>query len=268
MNTINPIDLEMSIINKNDTYIIDFLCECISDEDTFSVLEECAVYPLLESTEYREATDFTKEYNELKKELKSIGSDDYDKQTGVINKITSYVKRLYNWWFKAEPDKKFKTLRLVIKILLFITMLVITYRFTRYGTKLIANHLLPTPHIGAAARKIGYKGVKKIPKKLFSAEAILRTVVSLAFDSIQRIVIDIYYKCEDKVNLKDIDANIEAYDHALDKLNNLMCEYKDEIDEKRMTSLKKQKSSIEDTLAKLIKIKVKHQQKDNKSDTK
>lgn len=259
----SSIDLEMTIINKDYDSIIDYLCECVTDDNNMIILQECAAYPLLETAGCEQEVKFIEEYNELKKELNNLNGDDIEGRTGVIHKISNYVKRLINWWFKVDPNKKFKNVRLVIKILLAITLFVITFKFSKTISKQIASNILPTS-AGAVARKISYKGTNKVLKSLFSAESILITSIRLGYNFILSKLIGTYYDCKDKVNLKDIDSNIDAYENALDKVNGLLCDYKEEMDDKTEKELRKHKNSLENSIAMLTRIKSKHS--DNKDD--
>lgn len=207
--------------------------------------------PLIESTGYGEAVKYVNDFNKYKKEFNESGND-IKKKTSIVKKLTDLVKGLFNWWFKEEPDKKFKELRFVLKLSLAITALVLIFKAPGAGK--LANKILPT-NVGTVFRKIGYKGSSNVLRVFFSAESILLNTIRILYGKIVGKIYDLGEKVHDKINMKDIDANIEAYEKASKEIEDKICDHKDELDENTLKVLRQQKNALDDTVAELVKVK-------------
>ena len=243
------IELDLDLINCNnkDDIIINMLYESIDNPDNMSVLYESALsYDANKS--YHILVESIDEYHNLKKEA-SDASDDSEKQLKFLGKCKRVVKNAFNWWYKEDPYKKHKTLRLILKLAIEVTILVIAIKLP--GSGKLADKVLMTK-AGNAARAISYKGTNKILRKLFNERAIVLAVIRNVYFSLLLWLRSLDNKAYKDINSKDIDKNIEMYDKSIDKLNDLI----DKTDDpKEKEILKESKKNMEDSLAELMKIK-------------
>lgn len=198
--------------------------------------------------EYKPLIESVEKYHNLKNE-KPKSTDSPTKIFKFFSKCKQTAKNVFNWWYKEEPDKKLKNLKIVLKILISITLLVLAIKLP--GSGAIADKVMFTK-TGNIARTIGYKGSSKILSQLFNARSLvlitIKTIYLSIIEALNLISSDIYTK----VNMKDIDSNIKAYDESIDKLNDKI---DNEKDPKTKDFLIKHKKDLENVLAKLEQIK-------------
>lgn len=243
----NSLDLELSILNNEDN-IIDFLCECISDDSKIEVLSE-SVMLLLENTEYKEAVNYTVEYKKLKEQFKNCGDEESAK--GIIGKLKANLKALSRWWYKEEPDKKFKTLKLVLEMAVAVTVLICSIKMP--GGSKVATKALNSKVVGGAIKKISYKGSKKALVRAFGPVAVTRGLTR----GIYLIMIDLIQTLSnshhDKVNKVDLDNNIKACDKAIDALNSKLSNMND--DDPNRVEVEREVKDVEGVLRALMNVK-------------
>lgn len=244
------IQFDIDLMNSNDidTDIVDILYESIDNYDMLNVLEESAIAFTAVNNDYRVLIEAIEDTNSLRKEA-AAASNDNNKQIGFLKKCKNTVRSIFDWWYKEDPDKKHKTLRLVLKLVIEITVLILEIKTP--GAGMLANKALMTK-AGNVARRISYKGDKKILRKLLNERAILLAAIKTIYVSILMWLKKIDNYAHDKINSADIDKNITAYDKAVDRLNDLISKTDDPKEKEILVQSKK---NIEDSLAELIKIK-------------
>lgn len=247
----NSIDLELSIMNNEDT-IIDFLCESIMDDSKLDLLTE-SVGLLIENSEYSNIAKAVSEYNDLKKQFSS--SEDNEQSKNIFKKLIAKVKGIVNWWYKEEPGKKFKTFRVVLTILVSITMIILTIKGP--GAVKVADKLLTTK-VGKVITGASYKGSNKFFQQRFSDSAIATGIIKGLYAILLAEMQRISDKVRDKINLKNIDDNIKACDNSIEKLNGILRNMDDNDPNK--ANVERQVKDIEDVLKSLTKTKAKQNQ--------
>ena len=247
-----------------ETLFLDALSSYVCDNtDSFSVMNESINYnpdlkyyfPLLESV---------KELKDCEESIKELKENKDDEK--VIDKLLISLKKVWDWYFKADPDKKFKTfhiiLRICINLLIFILPIIYPYgnivksiSHSKIGMKIPNIHLPRKLKPNSILHKIidkiiittVHKGRVVIVREGIILNAI-RTIIIGACKAFSEII----HKAEIKSNLKDIDANIKYLDTMIDSYNKMIEESNSDV---VIKDLKQQRSVLEDTLAKLIKIK-------------
>lgn len=213
-------------------------------------LNECNPLPLTESSivvnefsEYIpliEAVDVISSAKEELSKLSESKNDDNKKDT-ILAKSLKSVKKLIDWWYKIEPDKKFKTLHTVLKVISHLLIIFIDM----YISFKISDKVL------------GVKAVSSLPDKTikigknvsFSIKSkVVFSIVNLGLSQISDFVGQLSCKLEYLVNKKDLDKNISEIDKTIDKLNDLM-DKTDDFDEKKQ--IKEYVNNLSKTLAKL-----------------
>lgn len=242
------IEFDIDLMNSTnvDDMIINKLYESIGNSDELNVLEESASFIDINKS-YNVLVESISVYNDLKKESKNL--DDVDKQIGFFGKCKKTLKSAFDWWYKEDPNKKFKTLRIILKLALDIAVLIIGIKLP--GSEKLADKALMST-VGNVARKISYKGSNKILRKMLNERAILLATIKTIYFSLLGVIRKIDKSIYSSINSKDIEANIQAYDKAVDRFNNLI-EKTDDPTEKKV--LIESKKNMEDSLAELIKLK-------------
>lgn len=205
--------------------------------ENFNITKEFNEYfPLLESIDI---------INDTKKDIQSITKNESD--VNIFNKFVKPIKKLLIWWYKIEPDKKFKTLHLVLNILvnvlLFIVSIFISGKITKSvkNTKLVSN--IPDKSI-------------KLPllKNPLSIKSILiMTIIDTALNYIYNFLSKLLNKLEYNINKDDLDKNIKKFDESIEKINKQLDNEKlsNDVREKLISD----KDKISNCLSKLIKLK-------------
>lgn len=256
---LNKFDLDL---NNSDDYIIDLIYESIGDENNLNIIYECASESIMQFTNYGPIIEAVNEYNNIKKEIKNDkkyiknNKNNPKKQLDLIDKLKKICKDAFDWWYKEEPNKKFKKLRIILRICLEITFLI--FMVYNPGAEIIANHAM-LGSLGKISRKIAYKGLNIHLLKLFNAESILLMTIRIIYSALVSFIFKFDNDIYDDVNLKDIDLNIKEFDNAIDKLNDQIMKL--DKDDKRRNILIKSKKDLEDVLCQLEKIRNRHNKK-------
>lgn len=262
---INALSLEYDIVSSKNSEetLLNYIYESIDNANLnlFPLLESCgdlvSKYSVL-----IEAVDELHTIETEANELAKSESDTDEKKMGIIKKAITSIKNLFNWWYKEEPDKKFNTLRIILKISLQILNIIVV--IWAPGRAAITKTLTRSK-AGEAVGKIAYKGSKKIPKKLFSQSAILTTIVRVGYGQALKFINSIDNAAYEKINLNSIDHNIKSYDAAIDKINDMIEKTEAEPVKNELIATRK---SLESSLAALIKIKEKRDMKIKKKEEK
>ena len=235
----NDYDIEKIIMDK----LYEAINNC--DNSYINVLTE-SIELNSNLSRYSVLIESTETVNNIKNDIKKINKDE-DKEN-IFQKALKPAKDLLNWWYKETPDKKFASLRLVLKLILEIVGLIIIIKTP--GSRAI-KAAVDNSATGNVIRNIAYKGSSKILSKLFSQEKLLLTVTRTLYLAIFTFIKKMDNKIYKKYNEERIAEDIKEYDTTIDKLNTLI-EQSDNDEEKE--ELEKQKHICENTLAALIKI--------------
>lgn len=181
------------------------------------------------------------EIAELNKNMKDLKSDKNNEN--IFNKCKKSLKSVIDWWYKVDPDKKFKTLHVVLKVLVIVLSIVASIYFGHKAVKFVGNTNL----------------YKNIPDKVFkvgkSEISVKKYLMStLVLDGVGKIEIflgKLLSKAEYSVNKKDIDKNIAEFDKSIDKINE---QISNTDDPKLKSELEKTKAKLSSSLSKLIKM--------------
>ena len=118
-----------NVTSSDDDKILDYLTECINlNKKPDMLLTESILYSeyeiLFEATS--EIIDAQHEINNLTKNIKS--EKDYTKKVALLDKLSDSFKKLVNWWYKIDPNKKFKTLHFILNLSTSILLLLFTFK--------------------------------------------------------------------------------------------------------------------------------------------
>lgn len=249
-------------LNKSidvDSLILEYIEHSLVSGDSIHPLTE-AIGLCPEILSYSVLIESVDEINNTKKEIeKAENEKDPEKKIKCIDKLTQALKNLFNWWYKIEPNKKYKTLRLVIKIIIeVIGFIILIYH---PGKSLLTK--------GIAARlPIGYEGGSKILQTLIGKKVIAATITRTILNQIYKVLRKLNDKAELAANIEDLDKVIEEYDKAIDEINEML---ENTGDPQIKMSLEKSKKELEQTLKYLIKLREKRdaeeaKKKDKSSD--
>lgn len=233
--------------------------------ENISILNESIGYnPNLK--EYSILLESAKEIKDCEKSIKDLKIESDDKKESVVKKLIDSLKKLSDWYFKADPDKKFKTfhiiLRLIVNILLVILPIIYPYgnivkvvSNTKFG-KMIPNihlprKLKPDSFLHKVLSKFIITAIKD-NRVVIVREGIVLTLIRTLLLTISQSLRKIISNIEIKSNIKDIDKNIKALDNAIDEYNRMIESSNSDV---VINDLKEQRRALEDTLAKLIRIK-------------
>lgn len=243
----------LNSINYSDD-IDSTIIECVEnilfkDNNCYDALiESINIIPEIE--EYRTLIESATEIKAVQQEISSNKINKnapVEDKISAIDKILTPFKKLIDWWYKVDPEKKYKTMHIILKCAIDILILVVSNR--------IASKLTITKEIGKRL-PIGYEGSNKLMNKLFSRESIASGMVSSVVLMIKNFLKGIDDHIEYKVNKKDLDKNIKIFNASVETLNDLIYDCEDPITKK---DLMKKKSNIEMALSKLIKMKEKYE---------
>ena len=151
----------MSNLLYNGEDIDNTIIECID-----SILDG-KEYPLTESIEfcprlfeYSVLIESAEEISNIKKNINDIKLEkDPEKINNIFTKMINSMRNVFNWWYKIDPDKKYKTLHTVLKIL--VSVLGIILVILSPGKSIIAKKI-------ATKLPIGYEGINGVLKFFFS----------------------------------------------------------------------------------------------------
>ena len=197
--------------------INDVLNEAIEGNygDVTSLLEAAEDMPSVES-----------EINEVKNETDIAKAS--AKSKGIVDKIAK-------WYYKVEPNKKFKILRKILKI-----FNAINYQLmSKLATQGVMNRALYAKN--------------KVAKSVGIVFAVIGAIASMGLSLINNAIPGLYASGQYKYNIKDFDANIAELEKGLEKINRTI---QSGVDSK--TALNKAKASYEKAIAELKKEKIKY----------
>ena len=214
-----------------DEYIPESLSENVSMSHIFN-----RYIPLIEAVD---------EITEAKNNLSRLKSSDDKEKESILKKSMRSFKRLIDWWYKIEPNKKFKMLHIILKILVAIALFVAEL----YISSKVTNKVLNTKVVNNMPDKIINIGKRERSIKKTIISLVLNLGMGRIIDFITSITSD---KIKIAVNKKDLDKNIKEIDSSIDKINEKLSK---EYDEETRISLIKTKKELSDTLSKLIKLK-------------
>ena len=231
--------LEMLSIQMDITdYIPNSLTENISIINNFS-----EYMPLIEAAD--QIASAQKDLSELSK------NGDSKQKENLLKRCVAKFKALIDWWYKIEPDKKFKTLHTVLKILVKILFIVADI----YVADIVTSKVL------------GTKAVSKLPDKTFKIgkrnvsikKNVIKFVTGYGLGKVSDFAKTITTeKMRFNVNKKDLDKNISELDKNIDKLNNMISEVNDP---ETKNALMNAKMELQDTLGKLMRLKARNEKK-------
>lgn len=249
-------------INIEDIFLESLSRYITGETSELDILNESIEYnpDLSEFKPLLEAVKEIKDCNDTLNELKT------NKDENVINKLLTSLKKLYDWYFKAEPNKKYKTFHTVLKISVTVLSIVLPliYPYSKAVTKLSATKLgkmIPNIKIGknignnsvvrSILSKIVITKVTKSGKIIITREGIILTVIRVMVLNVCKLFSDILHNEEIRANQKNIDENIKKLDSMIDEYNDMIKKSDSDVLIKNLTD---QRNELEKTLAKLIKI--------------
>lgn len=198
--------------------------------------------PLIEAVD--QISSFQKDLSKLSK------SNDSEKDT-IFRKCISSFKSLIDWWYKIEPNKKFKTLHTILKLLVKVLLIIANI----YISVKVSNKVLNTKAISNIPDKILSIGKRKISLK----KNVVKFLTGYGLDRIYEFTESLTTKkIELSVNIKDIDKNIDELDKDIDKLNDMIAKI-DDGDIKN--ALIQTRNEFENSLSKLMKLKSRNENK-------
>ena len=241
--------LNESIYSNNKDKSLDILLEMLSVKLD---IDEYIPEPLTENVsisyifnKYRPLIEAVDEITEVKNDLSKLKSSDSEEKEGILKKCVKSFKRVIDWWYKIEPNKKFKMLHIILKILVSI----VSFVAELYISSKITNKVLNTKVVNNMPDKIINIGKRERSIKKTIISLVLNLGMGRIIDFITSITSD---KIKIAVNKKDLDKNIKEIDSSIDKINEKLSK---EYDEETRISLIKTKKELSDTLSKLIKLK-------------
>ena len=181
-----------------DEYIPESLSENVSMSHIFN-----RYIPLIEAVD---------EITEAKNNLSKLKSSDSEEKEGILKKCMKSFKRLIDWWYKIEPNKKFKMLHIILKILVSI----VSFVAELYISSKITNKVLNTKVVNNMPDKIINIGKRERSIKKTIISLVLNLGMGRIIDFITSITSD---KIKIAVNKKDLDKNIKEIDSSIDKIN-------------------------------------------------
>lgn len=221
------------------------------------------VFPLNESIElapqfsnYIPLIESIEELKDIENDIKDAKNEtDLDKKGNILSRLTKSIKKLIDWWYKIEPDKKFNSLRSILKILLSALVLILSIKNPKMkeGSKRLAKKLpVGTDNKPFDIGMIGKDSAKTIAKSIFSKETIAASIIAIAFQKLLEGLEKIDKLIEYNVNKEDLDKNIKYFDETIDKIND-MIEVCDNPDIKK--ELIKSRENAKKSLARLTYLK-------------
>lgn len=245
MNTLSTLNL-LYDSDDIDSAIIECIYNNLIRKENYPLTEASN---LIDMSNYQILIESVDDINKVEDDIsKTKSEDDPEKKENLLKRVVTSLTKVWNWWYKVDPDKKFKTLHLVLRIVIKVVALILIIYAP--GNSAIAKNIA-----GRLPVQIGYKGTKKVLQKIASREAISIRITKTIYSQLVLIIKSLNDKAEFKANVKDIDKAIAEYDATIDKLNDLI---EQTGDPQIKMSLEKSKKDVEKALATLIKMKEKH----------
>ena len=233
-------------IHTDENYLIESIYNLIDSEDKLLVSLTESIETDTNISKYVPLIESVDNINDLSKDAKDI--KDEKGAIKFLDKVTTSLKKLFDWWYKEDPDKKCQTLRIVLKSAMKLLSLILTLYVP---SKVMAPKILNSG-AGKAISKVAYSGGSKLLNRFFSKKAIATTIALVGFTEIETMIKSIDHSIYVRMNSKDLDANIKEYDITIDKLNNMLDDKNNEPVKKQLEAMK---ASTEKSLAALMKIK-------------
>ena len=236
--------LKEDINNDNMEYDIDsLLTEAIEYDDSNNI-----VY-------LNEAVEDLKEINEIKNEIKDTKSLDDAKINKITTKVKNTVNNLLKWYYKIEPEKKFRALHTVLKGLDTIFSIASIYIGCFFGLRTTytgLNYLdekMTLKRISLSKAGLDIKAKNTPRSREFKKYAIL-TILTIAVTSISA---SIRRNANIKYNISDFDNNIHVIKSQINKIDTQIKNAGD--DKKLVDQLNKLKSKYDSMIDQLINMK-------------
>lgn len=249
--------LNESIYNNNNDSL-DILLEMLSfrlDSDDFYMPLTENITIINTFSEYMpliEAVDVVNDLNKSTNELKKAPNEN------VFNKVFKSLKNLVNWYYKIEPDKKYKTFHTVLRIV----MKILVWLLSMYVSKKVGFAIAGKIENTAKFQNISDNAVKSLSSVLEpeKTKKMLNLLLGGVMASIIQSLLDPIRALSDKVeyeiNKKDLDKNIKELDNSIEIINKKLSN--DKLPPEVKEKLIKARENLSSTLAKLIKLKDKH----------
>ena len=218
----------------------DLLKEDVSEYELDSILTEAAEYDNDNMYYLNEAVDELKEINSIKKEIKNSKDIDDGKLNKLISKVKNAVNNLLKWYYKIEPNKKFKALHTVLvgfNIVLSIALSAAvgaSVSFGTYNAITYANEQRYTNRVFKAAeavaddfRKRGMdvnfdsKGAKKAVRKnsIYGKRAKKYIIITILLTALVALVGELRKYSNEKFNMADYASNEKEIQSQIDKID-------------------------------------------------
>lgn len=266
---IASIMLEAAELLKNDNYSDisyfnnDILTESISYTDSSDV------YLLTEAAD--EINDITKITNEVKKDKNNL---DESKLKKISQKIKKSIDNLLKWYYKIEPNKKFKALHTVLyglesalNVMTLLISLIVAPTGVGISTgSMVQNSLLARSinkqHpglIGDYAKEVAKESNK--PHKKILVISLIAGIISTA---LLKILTSLRSYSNEKFNVPDCEANIKSLKKQINKIDEQIKKCDSTDDKKLVISLQKMKKSYTDCLGQFELIKEQYSKESKK----
>lgn len=232
----------VSTNNPSEDLLIEMIDARLESDNNpfFSLTENISVAPNNELINiYRPLCEAVDELSEITSDLSKADP----------KKADNIFKRVVDWWYKIEPNKKFKTLHTVIEIgfkVLKIAYFVYSMIPSKSPTNLISGK------IASSRTRLG-KVVSTASKNVvgrFIVNGVINGIINLLLDFLGEI--NNFVKI--KVNEKDIDTNIKCFQNSIERLEKLQ---KTETDPKAKKKLQKAINQMGKSLVQLERLKYK-----------
>ena len=229
---IASIMLEAADLLKEDAYDDEYELD--------SILTEAAEYDNDNIYYLNEAVDELKEINSIKKEIKNSKDIDDGKLNKLISKVKNAVNNLLKWYYKIEPNKKFKALHTVLvgfNIVLSIALSAAVGASVSLGTYnaiTYANEQRYTNGVFKAAeavaddfRKRGMnvnfdsKNAKKAVRKnsIYGKRAKKYIIITILLTALVALVAELRKYSNEKFNMVDYASNEKEIQSQIDKID-------------------------------------------------
>ena len=217
-----------NITSSDDDKILDYFTECINlNKKPDMLLNESMLYSeyeiLFETTS--EIIEAQHEINNLTKNIKS--EKDYTEKVALLDKLSDSFKKLVNWWYKIDPNKKFKTLHFILNLSTSILLLLFTFKSIKHAGKISAKAALNINLLNGSRKAFNIKC------------GIIMTIIGLALNGILAFLSKKSEDLYEKINSKDLEKNIAEYDKAIDKINEIIEKTDSEEDIKKLNKIRR-----------------------------
>ena len=202
------------------------------------LLEEAVEYDIYNIEYLNEAVDGLKEINLIKNSLKK----GKEIKTNQVEKIKKSIDNLLKWYFKIEPNKKFKALHVLLSALSII----------------LDNILIVAATVGSIGGTYngsiyGIGKALKLDTGKTGKAAIVFALISLISITLSKIINTISINANMEFNLLDYNKNVKLIKSQINKIDNQIKKVSD--DKKQVNELNKLKKQYINTISKLNSLK-------------